>query len=93
MQTISIELQIANRKYPLRLTEDEVEIAREAARRVNERLEALEKQYGVTDMQDLFAMTALQLTSAMVKEEQETDRERLELMGRLDALNKQMDSF
>jgi cell division protein ZapA len=91
MQTISIELQIANRKYPLRLNEAEAEIAREAARRVNASIQLLEKQYGVKDLQDLFAMAALQITSELVKAEHENQQERNLISGKLEQLEQQLD--
>jgi cell division protein ZapA len=91
MQTISIELQIANRKYPLRLNEAEAEIAREAARRVNASIQLLEKQYGVKDLQDLFAMAALQITSELVKSEQDTQKEKIELSKKLEELEQEID--
>ncbi len=91
MQTISIELQIANRKYPLRLKEAEAGIAREAAKRVNESIQMLEKQYGVKDLQDLFAMAALQITSELVKAEHENQQERNLISGKLEQLEQQLD--
>ncbi len=91
MQTISIELQIANRKYPLRLNEAEAEIAREAARRVNASIQLLEKQYGVKDLQDLFAMAALQITSELVKSEQDIQKEKIELSKKLEKLEQEID--
>lgn len=91
MQTISIELQIANRKYPLRLNEAEADIAHEAAKRINESIQLLEKQYGVKDLQDLFAMAALQITSELVKAEHENQQERNLISGKLEQLEQQLD--
>lgn len=93
MQSITIELQIANRKYPLRLNESEAEIAREAADRLNEALSRLEKQYEVKDLQDLIAMAALQVSTTLIKGERDNRQESLDLAEKLTQLEHQMDAF
>ena len=72
MQEISIELQIANRKYPLRIQESESVAVLKAAELINQKLKELEKTYSVRDIQDLFAMSALQIATQLIDLEQKS---------------------
>jgi cell division protein ZapA len=66
MQEISIELQIANRNYPLRVNQEEADSALKAAELINQKLKDFEEKYGVRDIQDLFAMSALQIATQLI---------------------------
>jgi cell division protein ZapA (FtsZ GTPase activity inhibitor) len=69
-------IALAGRTYPLKLNEQDAQIAQQAALKVNEKLKAFEQQYGVRDVQDLFAMVSLQLASdIVVSEKQRLDSE------------------
>lgn len=70
MHEISIELEIANRKYPLRINNSEAIHVQKAAELINQKLKELEKTYSVRDIQDLFAMTALQIATQLIDLEQ-----------------------
>ena len=67
MQEVSIELHIANRKYPLKVKAEESGSVKKAAELINSKLDSLEKRYGVKDIQDLFAMSALQIATQLVE--------------------------
>ena len=67
MQNVSIELHIANRKYPLKVKQSEAGSVTKAAELINSKLQSLEKQYGVKDIQDLFAMSALQIATQLIE--------------------------
>jgi cell division protein ZapA len=67
MQEVSIELNLANRKYPLKVKAGEAASVQKAAELINFKLQELETKYGVKDIQDLFAMTALQITTQMIE--------------------------
>lgn len=67
MQDVSIELHIANRKYPLKVKAEESGSVKKAAELINSKLDSLEKRYGVKDIQDLFAMSALQIATQLVE--------------------------
>lgn len=72
MQEISIELTIAHRKYPLRISALEAESAQGAAELINQKIKAFGEQYGVRDTQDLLAMTALQLATQLIDQEKQS---------------------
>lgn len=92
MQEISIELQIANRKYPLKVKETEAASVRKAAELVNLRLTEFEKRYGVKDIQDLFAMSALQITTQLVDLESGKTENTAKVEQKLDELIYLLDS-
>lgn len=91
MQEISIELQIANRKYPLRVSESESDSALRAAELINRKLKDFEEKYGVRDIQDLFAMSALQIATQLIDLEQQGQQYHQQVTDRFKALDQMLD--
>ncbi|MCC6385302.1 MAG: cell division protein ZapA [Bacteroidia bacterium] len=56
---VSIKVQIGKREYKTLVSKEEEKFVKEAARKLNERLQEYEARYENTDMRDLLAMTAL----------------------------------
>lgn len=68
MSEISIKVNIGTRTYPLSVKPEEEEVIRLAAKNINDSIKNLQENYAVKDVQDLLAMTALQLaTQQLVK--------------------------
>ncbi|GEO06690.1 cell division protein ZapA [Adhaeribacter aerolatus] len=63
MSELSIKIRIADRDYPMRVTEEEEERLRIAGRMLNERLKLFREQFGIDDKQDLLAMVALEVAA------------------------------
>jgi cell division protein ZapA len=63
MSELSIKIRIADRDYPMRVTEEEEERLRIAGRVLNERLKLFREQFGIQDKQDLLAMVALEVAA------------------------------
>ena len=63
MNESSIQVTIAGRTYPLTVAEGEAMRVREAAGKIDELVQRFQRDYGVSDRQDLIAMAALQLLS------------------------------
>lgn len=61
MDKVSLKIVIAGRTYPLTIKGEEEKAVREAADRINTNIQKLQGTYAVKDMQDLLAMTALQM--------------------------------
>ncbi len=60
---INIRVNIADRVYPLKVTVEEEEKVRRAAKRLNERIQQYKKQFEVEDKHDLLAMCALEFAT------------------------------
>jgi cell division protein ZapA (FtsZ GTPase activity inhibitor) len=60
---ISLKVVVAGRTYPLNVNEHEVKKVQKAADDINKSIKLLQENYAVKDMQDLLAMTALQLAT------------------------------
>lgn len=68
MRNLSIKVIIANRPYPLTVSnEQEEEAIRKAAKRINDILKDYESKYAVKDKQDLLAMCALEFATKSVE--------------------------
>jgi cell division protein ZapA len=61
MEKVSLKVIIAGRTYPLTIKKDEESVILNAAEKINSNIKKLQGSYAVKDMQDLLAMTALQL--------------------------------
>ena len=91
MSQLSIKVNIAGRTYPLTIERSEEEMIRKAADNINASINDLKENYAVKDMQDLLAMTALQLStkSNTISKEVEDDKVANELI----ALDKELSDF
>lgn len=79
MAKLSIKVVVAGRTYPLSVNENEQDRVLKAAEDINNSIKLLQKNYAVRDMQDLLAMTALQLAS---KGDRPTEKgEKVDLSG------------
>jgi cell division protein ZapA (FtsZ GTPase activity inhibitor) len=63
MGKLSLKVVVAGRTYPLTLNEGEEAKVLKAADEINKTIKSLQDNYAVKDMQDLLAMTALQLAT------------------------------
>lgn len=63
MSKLSIKVVVAGRTYPLTVNQGEEARVQKAAGDINKAIKLLQDNYAVKDMQDLLAMTALQLAS------------------------------
>ena len=61
MEKISLKVIIAGRTYPLTIKKEEESAILAAAEKINSNIKKLQGNYAVKDMQDLLAMTTLQL--------------------------------
>jgi cell division protein ZapA len=61
MAKLSIKVVVAGRNYPLTVEESEKAVVEKAAEDINRRIQILRDSYAVKDVQDLLAMTALQI--------------------------------
>lgn len=79
MSTLSINVNIAGRSYPLTIERAEEEAIRKAADAINKNIKDLQSNYAVRDMQDLLAMTSLQFTTELQKKTKSVEHEKNEL--------------
>lgn len=63
MSTVSLQVTIAGRKYPLTVKAEEEAIVRQAEATIHTLVSGLQEKYHVKDIQDLLAMSLLQLAS------------------------------
>ena len=63
MSKLSLKVVVAGRTYPLTVNPGEEAKVTKAAEDINRAIKSLKDNYAVKDMQDLLAMTALQLAT------------------------------
>jgi cell division protein ZapA len=64
-ETISINIGIGNRTYPLKIDASEEENVRSAAKLINEKEKFYRDHVSMKDFQDSLAMTSLELATAL----------------------------
>ncbi|RXP55775.1 cell division protein ZapA [Lutibacter sp. HS1-25] len=77
--SLKIKVTIAGRSYPIKVNSvNEEEGMRKAANQINDLVSKFEKNYAVSDKQDVLAMCALQFASLIeinaINKEQENDK-------------------
>jgi len=92
MSKVSIKIVIAGRNYPLTINEGEEELVRKAVEDINTNVQKLQESYAVKDMQDLLAMTSLQLATRSNTDSSE-GKERVLKTEMLDALRRLSESI
>jgi cell division protein ZapA len=70
MSKIPLKIVVAGRTYPLSVNEGEQRKVLKAAEDINNSIKLLQENYAVKDMQDLLAMTALQLATKSTNNQQ-----------------------
>jgi cell division protein ZapA (FtsZ GTPase activity inhibitor) len=93
MSEISIKVNIGTRTYPLTIKPEEEDVIRLAAKNINDSIKNLQENYAVKDVQDLLAMTALQLaTQQLVKKPEVSTENKEALKAELDEMNRLIDA-
>lgn len=94
MAKLSLKVVVAGRTYPLSVTEKEEKRVLQAAEDINKSIKLLQENYAVKDMQDLLAMTALQLASKGSKGAESTSVEPdySEIEAKLQSLSEELDA-
>lgn len=86
---LNINLVIADRPYPLKVSPEEEGTVRRAARAINQKVKEYQRQYDAKDKQDYLAMCALWFaveTLSNKSEDIEQDPTLAEKLHKLDAL-------
>lgn len=82
---LSININIADRMYPLRIGREEEESIRRAAKMINDKVIQYKQKYPSKDLQDCLAMTTLQFVIQKFNTEKRIDTsplvEELEVMN------------
>ena len=91
MGQLSIKVNIAGRSYPLTIERSEEEMIRKAADNINASIKDLKENYAVKDIQDLLAMTALQLSTKSNTISKEVDDDKV--ANELKTLDKELSDF
>jgi len=93
MGEISIKINIADRIYPLRITMEEEEIIRHAAKLINDRIKEFQENYAVRDKQDLLSMAVLHYATATLKTEQNAKHEDKDVREKAHQLDEMLSGF
>lgn len=92
-KTVSIQVQIANKSYPLKVKEDQVEVLQEAAKKVAEQLKTYQTSFNLKEPQDILAMCALQQAAELLTASSNRDKKELELANELTKLSEMVTAF
>lgn len=90
-EKLSINVNVAERLYPLKIDRDDEEKIRMAAKLINDKIMLYKQRYSDKDVQDYLAMAALQFVIKLIECEDKTDTS--ELMSELKDLDDWLGSF
>jgi cell division protein ZapA (FtsZ GTPase activity inhibitor) len=95
MAKLSLKVNVGGRTYPLTVSEGEEHRVLKAVEEINKAIKMLQESYAVKDMQDLLAMSSLQLATrqASVTATSSTTVDYTQIESALDALSKELDSL
>lgn len=86
-EKIALKIIVAGRTYPLTVNSSEQQKVLKAADDINRAIKLLQESYAVKDMQDLLAMTALQLAT---KSTTSSDGTNFHEMGKIETTLEQL---
>jgi hypothetical protein len=90
MSTVSVKVKIAGRYYPLNIQQEEEATLRQAEAKIQSNIDAFQEKYGVKDMQDLLAMTLLQMATKSPQSSPSTDNSTITQLEKLNALTESL---
>ncbi|MFN0293350.1 MULTISPECIES: cell division protein ZapA [Pedobacter] len=93
MGEISIKITIADRIYPLKVSMEEEEIVRRAAKIINERIKDYQENYAVRDKQDLLSMAVLHYATAVLKAEHKVQHQDTTVADKVEELDSLLNGF
>ncbi|MXP06264.1 MULTISPECIES: cell division protein ZapA [unclassified Apibacter] len=83
-----VNIRVAGRNYPLVVQNEEEEILRIAAKKIEKYINTFEKNYNISEKQDALAMAALQLASELENILREKSQEQNEILLRIKKIKK-----
>ena len=86
-------MQIANKSYPLKVKEDQVEVLQEAAKKVAEQLKTYQTSFNLKEPQDILAMCALQQAAELLNASNNRDKKEQEIITELSKLSEMVSAF
>ena len=95
MGKLSLKVVVAGRTYPLTVNSGEEAKVTKAAEDINKAIKMLQDNYAVKDMQDLLAMTALQLATKTTRNSVSAavEPDYSEIESKLNELSTEIDSL
>ena len=93
MGEISIKINIADRVYPLKVSMEEEEVIRRAAKLINDRIKEYQDTYAVRDKQDLLSMCALHYATTTINNEKSIVREHTQVAEQVSKLDQLLADF
>lgn len=90
-EKLSINVNVAERLYPLKIDRDDEEKIRRAAKLINDKIILYKQRYSDKDVQDYLAMAALQFVIKLIECEDKTDTS--EFISELKDLDEWLGSF
>jgi cell division protein ZapA len=90
-EKISIKVNVADRSYPFKITANNEESIRAAARRINEQVAKYRQLYTDRDVQDALSMAALQFIIKLIELEKQENMSRV--VEKFEALDRQLEEY
>ena len=93
MEKLNIKISLANRLYPMNISNSEEKIIRQSAFKIEKMLKLLKDKYSVKDDQDLLAMCALQLCVRLEKSDTQKRDTEAQIIDHILDVNKEISNI
>ena len=93
MEKLNIKISLANRLYPMNISNSEEKIIRQSAFKIEKMLKLLKDKYSVKDDQDLLAMCALQLCVRLEKSDTQKRDIEAQIIDQILDVNKEISNI
>ena len=93
MSKVSIEIQIGDRTYPLKVEAEEIERLKKSSKILNLKIKEYQKKFGLDDVQDLLAMVAFDCIVTEHKSSVLLTSSNQQVGEKIDRLNRLVDSL
>jgi len=85
-EKVKINVSVAGRNYPLKVTPSEEEHVREAVDFIEQRINFIEQKYAIKDIQDIQALILIELSSELKYLNKKTDKDYQSINEKIDQL-------
>ena len=88
--SLNIKINIANRTYPMTINRSAEENIRKSVKKIEERLKFYEKNYAISDRQDLLAMCLIEIATKLESVNDRSIKDSIDIENKLSVIDSEL---